>query len=86
MCLVFPHIGYPPGSGTPGLIASCAGCADLAATRHQAVTGTTDVLLGSCHRSMGLKESVHMAQRLGNLLLGFLPGVDAHFGIRRETR
>ena len=44
------------------------------------------MLLGGCYRCMCLKKFVNMAQRLGDLFLGFLPGVDADFGIRRELR
>ena len=40
---------------------------------------------GGCHRLMRPEELAHVAHRLGDQVLGILPGVDAHLGLRRET-
>ena len=44
------------------------------------------VLPGSCRKSMRPEEGAHVAHGQGNPVLGFLPGVEAHFGLRRKQR
>ena len=44
------------------------------------------VLPGSCRKSMRPEEGAHVAHGQGNPVLGFLPGVEAHFGLRRKER
>ena len=46
---------------------------------------TLPVLVGSGHGVMRPEEVAHLAHRLRNLVLGCLPGVDAHLGLRRQT-
>jgi len=46
---------------------------------------TPPVLVGGCHGVMRPEEVAHLAHRLGNQVLGLLPGVDAYFGLRREA-
>ena len=46
---------------------------------------TPPVLVGGCHRVMRPEEVAHLAHRVGNQVLGLLPGVDAYFGLWREA-
>src|SRR3989442_1394632 len=41
--------------------------------------------VGGCHGVMRPEEVAHLAHCLGNQVLGLLPGVDAHVGLRREA-
>jgi hypothetical protein len=49
------------------------------------IGATPPVSAGSGHRLMRPEKVAHMAHRLGNPVLGLLPRVDAHFGLRSET-
>src|SRR5262245_36115691 len=45
---------------------------------------TLPVLVDGCHGVMRPEEGAHVAHRQRNLLLGGLPGIEAHLGVRRE--
>ena len=72
-CCLISRLGDVPSSRMVGTVAPSSGA-------------TPPVLVGGCHRVMRPEEGAHVAHRFGNLFLGLLPRVDAHFRLRRETR
>src|SRR5215470_20372636 len=66
------RLGAVPSSSIVGTVAPSSGA-------------TLPVSAGGCSGLMRPEEVAHMAHCLGNQVLGILPGVDAHFGLRRET-
>src|SRR5712691_5604468 len=64
--------GDVPSSSRVGTVAPSSGA-------------TPPVLMGGCHGVMRPEEIAHLAHRVGNQVLGLLPGVNAYFGLRREA-